>query len=292
MQIVFPKKENIAAIIVAHNPPQNFSKNLESLTCQVGKMVIINSGPHKINFNILPQNAKLISNDKDFGQGRDLNLGAAWAKENGFNWFLLMDQDSFCHNGMVEELIKAYISCPFKDKVGAVGSNCIWTNLNQAVKYSSRQTNKIFFERDIVMATGTLLSREAFEKSGFFREEFFIDSIDTDYSLKLRKAGFKIIIAYNAKLNQEIGNSNKFFNFFGKKIVVTNHSAKRCYFMTRNGLILVKEYFLKEPYWALRRIIWHIFVKPGLIVLYEEDKLNKLKFIFKGVGHALIGKYE
>ena len=42
--------------------------------------------------------------------------------------------------------------------------------------------------------------------------------------------------------------------------------------MARNGLILVKEHFFSEFYWSLRRIAWHLFIKPLFIILYEKDK--------------------
>jgi rhamnosyltransferase len=295
--MISPVKENIAAIIVAHNPGGNFLNNLKTLADQVGKIIIINSGPNKVNRDIVLEfggKAELISNKEDFGQGRDLNEGVSFAISNGFDWFLLMDQDSFCHKDLAQELIRAYNLCPFKEKIGAIGSNCVYKRLGE-VKYPNKNAEKVFFERDIVMTTGTLLSRDAFEKSGVFREEFFIDSIDTDYSLKIRKAGFKIIISYNAKLDHTVGNSNRAVNFFGKKILVTNHSARRCYYMIRNGLILVKEYCLKEPYWALRRVGWCFLIKPWLIVLYEDNKAEKLKEMIRGFWHAIknkTGKYE
>ena len=140
------------------------------------------------------------------------------------------------------------------------------------------------------MASGTLLSADAFEKTGPFREEFFVDSIDADYCLRLRKNGFKNIIAFDAMMTQRVGSGGKMKKFLWKKILVTNHSAKRCYYMTRNGLILVKEHLFCEPYWCIRRILWHFFIKPLFVMLYEKDKKQKFKSIIKGIFHAFLSK--
>ena len=87
-----------------------------------------------------------------------------------------------------------------------------------------------------------------------------------------------------------VGEDASMKNFLGKKILVTNHNHIRCYYMERNGLILVKEYLFREPSWAFRRIIWYFLVKPGLVLLYEEDKFRKIKDMMRGALHALVGK--
>lgn len=289
-----PQKNNICAIIVSHTPDQDFMDNVKILTEQVGKIVVVNNGSSNLDQAFANQDGEnktvLISNKTNLGQGKALSQGMEWCIKNNYSWVLLLDQDSKVDPMMVENQIAAYENF-LGEEVAIVGVNCIYKGTNE-IKYKIPETGKKYFERDVVMISGMLLSVEAYEKTGKFREEFFIDSIDADYCLRLRKNKFKIIIAYKAMMVQRVGNEGRIKRFLWKKILVTNHSAKRCYYMTRNGLILVKEYLFLEPYWCFRRIIWYFLVKPLFIILYEEDKKNKIKNIIKGIFDALINKQE
>lgn len=283
-QADFPQKNNISAIIVAHDPPLDFAENLKITSGQVAKVVVIDNGSSKINQG----NFHLISNKENLGQGAALNQGVNWAKENGYKWVLLLDQDSRLDSKMVQNQIEAFKECGFRNKLAIIGVNCVFKGTGE-IKYSL-QNQKQYFEREVAMASGALLSLDAFLKTGRFREEFFIDSIDADYCLRLRKNGFKIIIAKNAMMEQRVGSNGRMKKFLWRKILVTNHSAKRCYYMTRNGLILLKEYFFSEPYWCFRRVVWYFLIKPLFVIFYEEDKKNKIKSMFWGAADALLNK--
>ena len=88
----------------------------------------------------------LISNRENLGQGRALNQGANWAKENGFKWVLLLDQDSRAREDMVQKQIEAFLECDFKNKLGLVGVNCTFKGTGE-VKYFYKNKTK-YFERD------------------------------------------------------------------------------------------------------------------------------------------------
>lgn len=286
-----PQKINICAIVVSHSPGNDFLSNIKAAADQVGKVVVINNGSQKISKNIFEaaglDNIHLISNAKNYGQGKALNQGAEWAVSNGYEWILLLDQDSKSDLKMVENEILAYEKCPFKESIGLIGVNCSYENTGE-IKYNSNDPKGIFFERNVIMTSGMLLSLEAYKKTGPLREEFFIDSTDADYCLRLRKNGFKIIVALKAMMEQRVGEGAFMKKFFWKKILVTNHSPERCYYMTRNGLILVREYLFLEPQWCLRRIVWYFCVKPMFVIFYEKEKIRKIKFILNGILHAFI----
>jgi len=294
-----PNKKNICAVIVSHSPREEFLLNIKSTEAQVDKVVVVNNGSREVNLDLLKdadleKNIHLINNSDNLGQGKALNQAVDWILSQGYEWILLLDQNSIPDSSMIDELIKAYKSCPYRGKVRMIGSNCTYRNIEE-IKYRKECQKKSHFERDVVMMSGTLLSSSAYKEIGPFREEFFVDSTDADYCLRLRAKGFRIIVACKAQMTHSVGEDASIKNFLGKKILVTNHNHIRCYYMERNGLILVKEYFFREPYWALRRIIWYFLIKPGLVTLFEKDKMRKLKSMMRGVIHAFAnktGKYE
>jgi len=105
---------------------------------------------------------------------------------------------------MMVGLIKAYQNCPYQEKVKMLSSNCTFREIEE-IKYTKECQGKLYFEKDVVQMSGSLLSLMAFKEIGPFREEFFIDSIDADYCLRLRKKGYKIIVACQAQMKHSVG---------------------------------------------------------------------------------------
>ncbi len=288
-----PAKNNICAVVVSHDPGEDFILNIRSIVPQVGKVVVVNNGSKKFKSAFLEKagfedKIYLINNSENLGQGNALNQGVRWALSQDFKWVLLSDQDSLLGPSMVQELVKAYQSYSQREKVGMIGSNCTYRSIKE-VKYKKECRDKMYFERDVVMMSGSLLSVLAYNQAGPFREEFFIDAIDMDYCLKLRAKGFRLIVACRAQMFHNVGKMTG-QRFFGRKGFVTNHSPERCYYMIRNMVVLLKEYVFREPYWVLRNIVWLFFVKPSCVILYEKDKAKKIKEMIRGFFHGLIGK--
>lgn len=74
-----------------------------------------------------------------------------------------------------------------------------------------------------------------------------------------------------------------------KDVAILNYSPERSYYIARNGLLLVREYFWKETGWALHRLYFLIRRLLSTILL-EDNKVPKLKHICLGIYHALISK--
>jgi rhamnosyltransferase len=288
-------KQYIVAVVISHEPDEEFRNNIDSIKHQVDKVIIINNGSAKLKEMeslFVGQNIVFIHNTENVGQGKALNQGVGYAISAGYKWVLLLDQDSRLDSLMVSKQIEVQNSIDYKEKLGVIGSNCVYSGLRD-IKYALEcQNGRTYFEREVVMTSGMLLSLKTYEEVGHFRENFFIDSIDVDYCLRLRKAGFKVYVACKAMMTHTVGKDAFFVDFLGKKIMVTNHNAQRCYYMARNGTIMIQEYFFSETYWVFRRIVWHFFVKPLFILLYENDKWNKIKATLKGILDGFIKRKE
>ena len=106
----------------------------------------------------------------------------------------------------------------------------------------------------------------------------FIDSVDFEYCYRMRKNGYGVVQVKNVQLLHELGNSHK-KKFLFWKIDVTGHSAFRKYYIARNNIY----YPLKHGLWL--RFLRGNFRNLGLLViviLYEDNKKEKIKAIFKG----------
>lgn len=270
-----PSKETICAVVVTFNPPDSLHRTLSLLAPQVGHIIIVdNASAHLLNH----ANATLIANKKNEGQGMALNQGIREARRRNASWVLMMDQDSVPAPDMVEELIKAYRATKDKKRVALIGTNFTYRTSGR-LAYKNECAGKVFFEREGIQISGSLLSLAAYEAIGPFRENFFIDYIDTEYCLRLADKKFKGIIACNAHMTHDLGEK-------GKHTATANYNALRRYYRTRNECILMREYALKKPWWTIKHAGYMIY-EWSLILTTEEDRMSKISSAFLGIKDAI-----
>lgn len=209
--------------------------------------------------------------NNNIGIAAALNLGLNRAISEGFDWLLTMDQDSVFEEGALKELKNVAFST--KENVGIVSP---FHFIKRSVKSSSVE------EVPFTMTSGNLLRVSAARVAGPFEEKLFIDSVDNEYCLRLRKHGFRIIRVNQSILNHSLGTLRK--NYLGSTVT---HSAARRYYITRNMLYVMKKYFPKFFLFGSKELM-KSFV---LILLVEDDKHAKIKSIFAGVSDFLKGRY-
>jgi rhamnosyltransferase len=139
------------------------------------------------------------------------------------------------------------------------------------------------------MTSGNLLNLDAVASIGPFEEKLFIDCVDMDYCLRLRRAGFRIIRDHSVGLQHSLGDFRT-----GKvgsiRIGYSNHNAGRRYYITRNKIYLLKKYFRFDP-----RLGWLVIRSMAgdtlRILLFEHNKFGKLSAILTGLRHSLTNHY-
>jgi len=277
-------KEKICAVIVTYYPDEKFNERVQRMASQAGAVVIVDNTPERAK-NL--SHGTVIFNGENRGIATALNQGVKWADENGFQWCLLMDQDSYAEPDMVDTLISVYNSYGDKDKISVIGTNYTHESLNTESPPNSCG-QKLWTEKKTVFTSGSLLPVAVFQKIGDFRDEFFIDHVDDEYCLRARRNGFKVLLSCKPSMRHNLGNITK-HKLLGKRILATNHSAFRRYHMTRNHVILLKEYAFREPGWLIHASYRH-FVAWLAICFFEEDKLNKLKSILKGIRDGILNR--
>ena len=196
----------ILAGIVTYNPDINKLKQCFLSICrQVDAVLIVDNASYNIdkikdlikNFTIKKQ---VIVNNKNLGIAKALNQILNYASDNNFEWFLTLDQDSICNKKMIE-IYKQYclsdvaqISCIIKDR-------------NRGVI-----NGKAFGEIDYCITSGALNNTLKLKSVGGYDNEFFIDGVDIDVSLKLKKNGNRIIKVNYLGLLHEIGSGKRVIN--------------------------------------------------------------------------------
>ena len=117
-------------------------------------------------------------------------------------------------------------------------------------------------------------------------KSLFMDYVDIEFCLRVRQKG-KSIVQAPAVLFHKLGQI-RFHNFMGFAFGVTNHSAERRYYITRNRLGLLMRYG-KDWRWGWRESRAMIF-DAGKVVLMEDNKWEKIKAMLAGTRDALFGR--
>ncbi len=106
--------------------------------------------------------------------------------------------------------------------------------------------------------SGSLIKREVFESVGFYDDDFFIDFVDIDFCLRLKKHGFRVLKAMQVELQHELG-SKQTRNLLGLKIPFRDHTPWRYYYMMRNRLLMYRRYYSVSPVWICADL-WLVFL--------------------------------
>ena len=100
--------------------------------------------------------------------------------------------------------------------------------------------------------------------------------------------GFHLVQSERAILYHSLGKIT-FRRFLGKKLVATNHSAARRYYITRNRLFVISQH-PRDLSW-LRFDLHEIFRELAAILLIENHKAAKLRMMIRGAIDCARGRW-
>lgn len=274
----------IAGVVVLYNPSIDVSFNIASYAAEIEMIYMVDNSEvtnQEVKAELLKfKNGLYISNEGNKGIATALNKAALLALRNGFSHLLTMDQDSSFpleHSG---KLIKSLDEVK-KLKVGILAPLHHINNAEIIIPPGK------FLEVRGVMTSGNLLNLKAFADIGKFEEKLFIDYIDHEYCLRLRKSEYLIIQCNDVYLNHKLGNTTRHSPL---KITATHHNYIRRYYITRNRLYVAWKYKFFDPKYGIQELVYFFseFIK---IVLVEKNKLLKAKSVIMGIRDFIIGRY-
>ena len=172
---------------------------------------------------------EILRNEENLGFSGGNNVGIRYALENGANYITLLNNDTLVDKSLTEELLKVfesdrqigivapkiYFAPGFefhknrykKEEQGKVlwygGGLIDWKSILASHRGVDEVDNGQYGEvRETDFASGCcmMVKREVFEKVGLLDEKYFLYYEDSDFSIRAKKAGFKIIFAPQATL--------------------------------------------------------------------------------------------
>jgi len=286
--------------IVVYNPDHpTLDRLIQSLLSQARHVALFDNGG--LNPKILQswQNNQhrisIFGNGDNLGIGVALNVMAKAAISNNADYFWTFDQDSNPSISLLADLTTPGVLQETDDSVAAIAPIFRDSRSGQILpifKIGRFWVHKINLKPgnpvqkvDIVITSGMLIPINALKIVGPFNEPYFIDHIDTEWCLRARSAGQKILACPNAIMDHELSDEAP-KHVLGRLIL--KYSPIRRYYIFRNSTALASS--LKTPFSMRIYLLLTLVYRLPLNTCIDTYRLKSLRSMILGITHGLINR--
>jgi len=275
-----------AAVVVLYHPEGDLRERLQRALRQVARLIVIaNDGLSDDRLiGLATANIRYIRESRNRGLAAALNRGLEIAIQEGMTWALLLDQDTVIDEDLVAGLGRLHAQLPRPDRVAVIAPN-----------YRSSVSGKLAHPDNpavqparVAITSGSMVRLAVLAVAGAMKEEFFIEGIDLEFSLRLRRAGYELWISGRPFMTHGAGESAE-RRLGGRTVLITHHQVWRYYLQYRNLTWLVCRYVFHEPRWVGQTIAAMV-KKIMLVLLYERQRPAKAGAIFRGVFDGILNR--
>lgn len=267
---------SILAVVVTYYPEIDLLKrNICSFIDYVDEVLIWENTPEfeKSKYRISVNGKIKYCGDGTNSISKALNYAWTYAKENGYEYILTMDQDSQWDDfrGFLDQTI-FNSDAP----LGLWGPNAYENIIPSGI-----------MEFDKIITSGMLIKTDLVNYIGGWNEIFSIDCVDESFCLQAYRKGIKSYILGKCRLHQQYG-TPKIVSFLGHSAIITYDSPRRLYSIYRSHVIQLRLFpeirCIKTEFWGywVPQIKWY--------VVRGKKPLSNLFAIFRGVLEGLVCK--
>jgi rhamnosyltransferase len=286
-----PRRGNSCALVVSYYPEESLTHLLELLRRIYGAVIVVDNSPEPPKQLLQMEGPTVILNRENRGQAAALNQGFRVAMELGFHWIASFDQDSLPQDEHLAGMRRAHDAHPNKDLIAVIGCNYA-SGEGETRKVGMpklEQSESAYYMLPTVITSGSMTKAAAFRSIGGFREDFFIDHVDHEWCLRARSKGLDVIVSPEILMEHGIGELS-YHHFMGKRLEASNHSPLRRYYWVRNLTLLARSSIFSDMRYILLLVLYHVPCSIVSILLFESQKMNKLKEMLRGLVHGIIGR--
>ncbi|MBO6497572.1 MAG: glycosyltransferase family 2 protein [Roseivirga sp.] len=295
------KEASVAIVLLNWNGFNHTIKCIESLrdiTYNNAEVVLVDNGSENSEVEKLREIAgiKLIENDKNYGFTGGNNIGLKYAFEHGYDYLMMLNNDTIVEPGFLEPLIngfdegtgavqpKIYTMDPPDTIWNAGGKFNKWLGLTKTIGSGAKDNPSFDVQMEVDWITGCAMVFPArmISEIGYLDDNFFILFEDSDWSLRCRTKGYKLKYVPQSRIYHfesatavsRVKGKEGFRSPFRQYINIRNH----LYFLRKN---------LPLPYWPTA-FIYQIYKISGFLVYYLlRGRWKKFRFTLRGVKDGL-----
>lgn len=282
------KKELVSVVIVSRDRRRDLTQCIESYLKSSYKpleIIVVDNASTPPLLTWLPKKyakVKLITLHQNAGAAEGRNIGLTQARGE---YILFTDDDAYAERDMIKHLVsvfekktKAGIVQPLvydkqrKNMLQGAGHDIDLTT-GRIKAWGVREIDKGQYEglREVPMCGCVwMVKRSVFEKVGTYDEDYFIPYEDSDFSIRARKAGYKLYCYSPAKTWHQ-GPKKTFVHPRLEWLGIT--SPQRAFRVARNKIIFMRKH---SPF--PQNLVFFFILLPGYIVTQTLIILSTFRF--------------
>ncbi|HYC02709.1 MAG TPA: glycosyltransferase [Azospirillaceae bacterium] len=290
-----PPPPDVAALVVSFEPDGGIVDCLAAIASQVAAVLVLDNGSSpaaRAEAAVAAAGAELVAWPDNRGIAAAQNHLIDRALARGHRWVLLLDQDSVAEPGLVAALLAAWEASPDRERVALLAADNREPGQRAETRWAvsgdgRRWRAESFAGRPVIPdlllapASGTLIRADALRDAGPLRDGFFIDMVDVEYCVRLRRRGWRLLAVRDARVGHRLG-EHRPVTVAGRALAVTGHGASRRYHQVRNAVWTARLHGRAVPAltrWALR-VTLATAVK---VLLFERGRRPKLAAMLRGL---------
>ena len=231
-------KRNTSVVVLTYNSEKHIGRCLQSVLSEserIIEVIVVDNHSQDGTVEIVKRhkNIKLISNIRNLGFSKGVNMGIKQAKGSKV---LILNPDTTIISGSVDKLIncQTHFSAgiaggKLQKNAGGVHNSFVktpdlltgifdFTNLRKITPFDFIHKRHYYLhdkypnrgiEVDAVSGAYMLVNREVFERIGLFDEKFFMYLEDVDFCIRAKQLGFKVVFCPKSVIFHEGGASSK-----------------------------------------------------------------------------------
>ncbi len=241
------------------------------------------------NANLI--NCTVIEAEQNLGFSAGNNIGIQHAKETGCNYILLLNNDTYVD----KEFLRYFLECVHKyDDKAVIAGKILYADAPSKIWYAGGKINwltgrtvhygihepddgKYDDEKIVTFISGCcmFLPIKIIDIVGLMDEDYFLYCEDTDYCLRILKAGYRIMYEPKSKIYHKINAS-------------TNKIAGiQTYYLVRNKLYIIKKH-IKPIFKPLSYV--YIFLETIKRTLCGEYEKKSVVYGIRDFKRNIIGE--
>lgn len=289
----------VHAVIVTFRPESGrLLSALRALGPRVAAIVVVdNGGPDSQVGELLRAQpipgCILLQQQTNDGLAAAQNAGIEHALSAGADYVLLLDDDSIPGEGMVDLLLRALRAAVARgERIAAVGPRYVEEQSSAEshfLRYGAFGAKRIgcsgtaeVLLADVLISSGTLVPAQVLRDVGAMDESLFIDHVDTDWCMRARAKGYRMLGVCAATMSHRLGDKPS-RAVAGRRVFF--RSPERHYYIFRNSILLYR-----RPYspmgWAIGDAV-RLVVLFAAIATFCTPRMQHLRAMIAGIADGL-----
>lgn len=274
-------------IFVLYEPTAEFLANLAKARAICFNLVVVDNSPEadlRLHVRLREDGMQVIYNRNRGGLAGAYNRGAEYLLERDCEVMFLLDQDTNISPEFFRDMIQAVSGLGAEEFL--VGPKVYEVNLKKCMAVFPPEkrfplpvriddTKAGMIPTLCIISSGSAISAAAYRKLGPFREDYFIECVDVEYSLRAVSQGVPVYMNAGVMIEQTTGQIERH-----GKLFTTNHTAWRRYYGTRNAVHCLRLYRSRwRVHWLIVPLVLYW---TFCVVLFDTDKIRKVTAVASG----------